>query len=42
MCFLLYVHQGELLLTVYMAEGQNASGEFRESTPYLWGAETNV
>jgi hypothetical protein len=30
---------GELLLTVYVTERQNASGEFRESTPYLWGAE---
>ncbi len=42
MCLLLGVHPGELLLTVYMAERQNASGKFRESTPYLWGAGMNV
>ena len=42
MCLLLCVHQGELLLRVYVTEGQNASGKFRESTPYLWGTGTNV
>jgi hypothetical protein len=30
---------GKLLLSVYVAEGQNTLGEFRESTPYLWVAE---
>ena len=29
-------HQRELLLRVYATEGENTSGEFRESTPYLW------
>jgi hypothetical protein len=42
MCLHLCVPQGELLLPVYVAEGQNTSGEFRESTPYLWGAGMKV
>jgi len=37
-CWLLYVHRSERLLSVYVAYGQNASGEFRESTAYLRGA----
>jgi hypothetical protein len=36
-CLLLCVHQGELLLTVYIVKEQNASGESRESTSYLEG-----
>jgi hypothetical protein len=36
MCLLLCVRLGDLLLTVYVAEGQNASGELHESPPYLW------
>ena len=35
MCFLLCVHRSELLLRVYVAEGQNASGAFREFIPSL-------
>jgi hypothetical protein len=35
MCFLLCVHPSELLLRVYVAVRQNASGAFREFIPYL-------
>jgi hypothetical protein len=37
-----FIHQDEFLLTVYLTGRQNTSGEFRESTPYLWGAGTNA
>ena len=41
-CACFEVHLCELLLPVSLAEGQNTSGEFRDSTTYLCSAGTNV